>query len=86
MKTKMFTLSMLIASCFSFAVLSKKGSALENGKAWIAITYAMSESGASNKEVAAVGIFGVAHAAIEGAIWGTVAGPAGMAAEVVAGL
>ncbi|WP_108213052.1 hypothetical protein [Pontibacter mucosus] len=86
MKTKLFTAFALVASCFSFSMLTNNSSTVQSGKAWVAITYAMAESGASNEATAAIGVFGVAHAAMEGAIWGTVAGPAGVAAGVVAGL
>lgn len=57
------------------------------GKFWVGVTYLAAEAGHSNEKVAAIGVFGVAHAAMEGAVWGAVfGGPAGAAAGVVAGL
>lgn len=60
----------------------------EQGKMYVGIGYAASESGnVSNKQNAGIGVWGVAHAAINGAVYGAVFGAGvGAAAGIVIGL
>lgn len=84
-KIKSFMMISLI--CFSFVSLTKNIKKDNDLNAWVGVTYAMAENGATNEETAAVGVFGVFHAGMHGAIWGaTVGGPAGAIAGIVVGL
>jgi hypothetical protein len=86
-QTKLNALIALITVCAATAVLGGSGKTTNTGKFWVAVTYEMSEHGASNGQSAAIGAFGVLHGAMEGAIWGSVfGGPAGAAAGIVAGM
>jgi hypothetical protein len=78
---------LLAALCFSFAAFQQKQSRPADAKFWVGVTYAMSKQHKySDETIAGIGVFGVAHAAMEGAIWGTVGGPAGIVAGAAAGL
>ncbi len=86
-KKKITILASLVTICFVAAIFSKAPAEKYSGKIWAGVTYAMSQSGKhSNKSVAAVGVIGVFSSAAEGAVWGSVAGPAGTVAGIVSGL
>lgn len=79
--------SILIIFCSVFILGNKLAKEKVEGKAWVGVTYLMSERGASNGATAAVGAFGVVHSSMHSAIWGlAVGGPAGLIAGVAVGL
>lgn len=56
-------------------------------KAYVAVGYAATVRGASAGSGVAIGVFGVLHAAFEGALWGAMfGGPVGMAVGIFWGL
>jgi|GEM_PF-6994062 len=89
MKTKRVTsMVVLLAFCFTFAVVQRKQERIKDAKFWVGVTYAMAKTKKySDEAIAGVGVFGVAHGLMEGAIWGAVVGgPAGLVAGAAAGL
>ncbi len=85
-KVKIF-LGLVLMCVLANVTVSNLQKVKTQGKFWVGVTYLAAEAGHSNEKVAAIGVLGVAHTAMEGAVWGAViGGPAGVAAGVVAGL
>lgn len=87
MKNKLKSLVALIAICGTFSFVSNTDVQAKAGEVWLSITYVMAEDGACNEAVLAVGVIGVADAAVWGFAVGSIATPfAGAVAGAVAGL
>jgi energy-converting hydrogenase Eha subunit C len=75
-----------VSLCLCLGSLAAVQSRSPVNKIWVGLTYAAAKQGVSPGKIAVMGVAGVWDAAVVGAAFGTIGGPAGIAAGAAVGL